>query len=59
VAAEAGTDPTAQVARAYRLALGRAPTAEEASRTAGLARDHGLEQACWVLLNSSEFLYLK
>jgi hypothetical protein len=41
VAAGAGPEPAAQVDRAYRLTLGRAPTAEESSRAARLARDYG------------------
>jgi hypothetical protein len=56
---EAGTDPAAQVERAYRLAFGRRPTADETRRSMDLAREHGMESFCWVLLNANEFLYLK
>jgi hypothetical protein len=56
---EAGADRHAQVALAYRLALGRRPTAREAERAEKLAADHGLESVCWVLLNASEFLYVR
>jgi hypothetical protein len=56
---EAGDDRHAQVALAYRLALGRAPTTREAERAEKLAADHGLESVCWVLLNASEFLYTR
>jgi hypothetical protein len=48
-----------QVERVYRLALGRAPTAEEKRRAAHLVSEHGLESLCWVLLNTNEFLYLR
>ena len=56
---EAVGEAAAQVAWAYRLALGRKPVAEEAERAARLVREHGLDGLCWALLNSSEFLYLK
>jgi hypothetical protein len=56
---EAGADEVAQVTRAYRLAFGRPPTAEESAATLRLAREHGLDSACWVLLNASEFLYVR
>jgi hypothetical protein len=39
--------------------LGRAPTADEHAATKRLVDEHGLESACWALLNASEFLYLK
>jgi hypothetical protein len=59
VTKEAGADPEAQARLAYRLALGRPPTKDEAERTAALVRDHGTETLCWVLFNASEFLYLR
>jgi hypothetical protein len=55
----AGEDTAAQATLAYRLALGRPPTAEEQAATATLVREHGLDSACWVLLNTSEFLYVR
>jgi len=55
---EAGDEVRAQVERAYRLALARAPSAEEAERGADLAREEGLESLAWVLFQTSEFLYL-
>jgi hypothetical protein len=58
VAAEAGADPAAQVERAYRLAFGRTPSAAEVHRAVALAREHGVESFCWVLLNVNVFLYL-
>jgi hypothetical protein len=55
----AGEDADAQVTLAYRLAFARRPTAEERSATAALVREHGLDSASWVLLNASEFLYIR
>ena len=48
----------AQVDRAYRLTLGRAPRSSEATRALAHVQMHGLESLCWALFNSSEFLYL-
>ncbi len=48
----------AQVERAYRLTLGRAPRSSEATSAITHVRKHGLESLCWALFNSSEFLYL-
>jgi hypothetical protein len=56
---EAGTALEEQVRRAFRLALGRGPSADELARSARLVREHGAEGLCWVLLNTSEFLYLR
>lgn len=55
---ETGPDPTAQVRRAYRLAFGRAPAADEERFAAGFIAEHGLEQFCLVLLNTNEFIYV-
>jgi hypothetical protein len=56
---EARGDTAAEVAWAYRVAFGRPPKPAEAERAAKLVREHGLENLCWVLLNTSEFLYLR
>jgi hypothetical protein len=55
----AGEDRDAQVTLAYRLAFGRPPTAAERTATIGLVREYGLEPACWVLLNATEFLCVR
>jgi mono/diheme cytochrome c family protein len=55
----AGNDPDAQVTRAFRLALGRLPDAEELAGMRKLVDEHGLPSGCWVLFNASEFLYVK
>jgi hypothetical protein len=46
------------VARAHALAVGRAPSAEEAARLGEFARAHGLPALCRVLLNLNEFLFI-
>ncbi len=56
---EAGDDLTSQIQLAYRLAFSRDPNPEEASGMRALARTQGLESACWVLLNASEFIYVR
>lgn len=56
---EAGDDVEAQVRLGYRLAFGRLPTRIETDRSLALAREHGLENLCWVLFNASEFLYVQ
>ena len=43
----------------YRLALGRPATANERQQAEVAARDRGLEHVCWVLLNSTEFVYVR
>jgi hypothetical protein len=45
--------------QAFRLALLREPTTEEAERFAAYARKHGLAAMCRVLLNSNEFLFVE
>jgi hypothetical protein len=51
-------DPEGQVAVLYRLVLGRPPTAREAQAVGAYARRHGLANACRVLLNSNEFVFV-
>ena len=57
VVREYADSPADRIDRAYRLALARAPSQDEARRAADLCRDHGLESLAWALFNSSEFLY--
>ncbi|MEY2411284.1 MAG: hypothetical protein QOF48_3954 [Verrucomicrobiota bacterium] len=47
-----------QIAAAYRLALNRAPAVGEQERLRAHARKHGLVNACRVLLNSTEFMFV-
>jgi hypothetical protein len=54
----AGPEPGNQVRIAVLAAFGREPSGIELGALERIAAIHGLEHACWVLLNSSEFLYL-
>ena len=58
VSAGLDDDPITAVTTVFELALGRMPTQAESDRMTALARDHGLEQVCRVLLNSSEFVFV-
>jgi hypothetical protein len=55
---KAADDLPGQVAAAHRLALGRAPTAEEQRVLTGVARKQGLPQLCRLLFNSNEFVFV-
>lgn len=57
LASKAAT-PELQVDSAFRLILLRSATAKERDRFVAYARRHGLANACHVLLNSNEFLYV-
>jgi hypothetical protein len=54
---EAGPDPAAQVAQAWKLALNRAPTTDEAEDAVREIKSHGLALVCRVLFNSNEFVF--
>ena len=56
---EAANDLPGAIHNAYRLALGRTPTAEEAERALAAARARSLTNVCWALLNSTEFIYAR
>ena len=47
-----------QIVWAYRLALGREPTAEESRAFVEYISKHGLENACRLIFNSNEFLFV-
>ena len=47
-----------QIALAFRLALGRSPTAEEQTALAEYAAQHGLPQTCRVIFNLNEFAFV-
>jgi len=55
---EAGNTPDAQVKHAFRLALQRVPTREEAVDCGKLLAQRSLPELCRVLLNVNEFLYV-
>jgi hypothetical protein len=55
---ECGNDAARQVATAFDLAYGRAPTSEETSESIEFITRHGLPEFCRVLFNSNEFLHV-
>jgi hypothetical protein len=52
------TAPSARIARAFELALGRPPSTEEAASASDLLASSGIDSLCWALFNLSEFLYV-
>ena len=48
-----------QVIIAFQLTLSRMPDDNELTTSWALVQKHGLSSLCWVLFNSSEFLYLR
>ncbi len=56
---EAGDDLNQQIDHAFAIAYSRDPSPEERKRLVPLARQHGLEQVCRVLFNSSEFAFIQ
>ncbi len=57
-AAQAGKDLLVQIRAVYLLALGREPTAKESRALAKYAGKHGLANACRIVLNSNEFMFV-
>ncbi|MBI3409978.1 MAG: DUF1553 domain-containing protein [Planctomycetes bacterium] len=55
---EAEKTPEDQVRRAFLLTLGRQPSERETASLAEYARRHGLANACRVLFNTNEFLFV-
>ncbi|MEK6261257.1 MAG: DUF1549 domain-containing protein [Planctomycetota bacterium] len=58
VKADAETDSTAQVTRAFQLAFGRQPSLAEAAAAASLVQGRDFTQLCRMLLNANEFVYV-
>ena len=50
--------PEEQIAMAYQLALGRAPTKTEVKELAAYATKHGLANVCRLIFNSNEFMFV-
>jgi hypothetical protein len=48
----------AEIVQAFHLLLQRAPSADELRHFSAYAQKHGLANACHILINSNEFLYL-
>lgn len=57
-AASVSSELSQQVESAFRIALLRKPTDRERTALSEYARQHGLANACRVLLNSNEFLFV-
>jgi hypothetical protein len=52
------TNPDEQVQRMFRLALGRSPTADEQLALTEYVQQHGLANACRVVVNLNEFAFV-
>ncbi|MDX2035503.1 MAG: DUF1549 domain-containing protein [Isosphaeraceae bacterium] len=55
---DSGGTVESRVGRAFEIALGRAPSVEEAAILGAVAREHGMVGVCRVLLNSNEFAFI-
>ncbi len=51
-------DPQKQINAAFKLVLGRAPRLDELAAFATYSRQHGLPNACRLLFNANEFLFI-
>jgi len=51
-------DTAGRVERAYLIALGRKPSADESSTLLEYGEKHGLENVCRLILNSNEFMFV-
>ena len=51
-------DTPGRLTEAYRLALGRKPTADELKELSAYADKHGLANACRVVFNLNEFVFI-
>ena len=54
-----GGETSGAVVAAWHLALGRPPAANELAQAQAAVRERGLVNVCWVLLNSTEFIYVR
>jgi hypothetical protein len=54
----AGDDPDKSVETGWRLAFGRAPTADERSTALDYLRRNSLPRLCLLMFNMSEFIYV-
>lgn len=59
IRSSAGDDIQQQIDCAFRLALSRPATELERTELTGLVEQHGLEQLCRAIFNSSEFLFIQ
>lgn len=56
--AQGGKSLGEQIEVACQLALGRVPTALEREELSAYASKHGMANACRIILNSNEFMFL-
>ena len=56
--AAAAADPESQVSAAFGVALQRAPTPQELAAVSAFVREHGLVNACRLILNLNEFAFV-
>ncbi len=56
---ECGSEPEKIIDRAFRLALGRAPTSNELQRSSDFLREQPLREFTLALFNLNEFLYVR
>jgi len=52
------SDPVQQLDLAFQMAVGRKPGAHEITLLGDYARKYGLANACRVLFNSTEFMFV-
>jgi hypothetical protein len=52
------SDPGKQIEAAFQLALGRSPTPRETAGLQAYASRHGMANACRLILNSNEFMFV-
>src|SRR5207248_1015984 len=55
---EAGPEPAQQIERAYRLAVGRAPTEKEKELALGFLQQQPLSEFALAMFNLNAFLYV-
>ncbi len=55
---DTGSEPSAQIRQAFRLAFGREPSAMEAGAANKLVEMHGLAALCRALFNANEFIFV-
>jgi hypothetical protein len=56
--AQPSADPAAQISAAFRIALQRTPTDAEREELVRYAKQHGLANACRLVLNLNEFVFI-
>jgi hypothetical protein len=55
----AANQPDEAVTQLWKLTLGRSPDVEESQMARRTLRERGLPHVAWVLLNTTEFVYVR